>query len=86
MHICTKWCYKNVIGKGVEDISQGKPTTDRIFRDATTSYAITHYTSRYNYTSASPRNLPDATDKIKDRNSIWIQENAGPLGIILGMY
>lgn len=60
---------KSSFSKVFEDIAQGKPSTDRIFRDATTSYAITYYASQYNYTSVSPRSLPPATDKIYVVNS-----------------
>lgn len=60
---------KTSFSKVFEDIAHGKASTDRIFRDAITSYAITYYASQYNYTSASPRNLPTATDKIYVVNS-----------------
>ena len=54
---------KTSLAQVFEDISQSKPSKDRIFPDATTSYAITHYTSQYNFTSANPRNL-SSTEKI----------------------
>ena len=60
---------KTSFSKVFEDIAHGKASSDRIFRDAITSYAITYYASQYNYTSASPRNLPTATDKIYVVNS-----------------
>ena len=43
---------KTSFSKVFEDISQGKPSTDRIFQGVTTSYAVTYYASQYNYTSA----------------------------------
>lgn len=60
---------KTSFSKIFEDISQGKPSTDRIFQDVTTSYAITHYTSQYDYTSVNPTIIPAATDKIYVVNS-----------------
>lgn len=60
---------KTSFSKVFDDISQGKPSTDRIFQEVTTSYAIIHYTSHYNYTSVNPQNLPTATDKIYVVNS-----------------
>jgi hypothetical protein len=60
---------KTSFSKVFEDIAHGKASTDRIFRNATTSYAITYYASQYNYSSASPQNLPTATDKIYVVNS-----------------
>lgn len=60
---------KTSFSKVFEDISQGKPSTDRIFQGVTTSYAVTYYASQYNYTSVSPNNLPSPTDKIYVVNS-----------------
>ena len=60
---------KTSFAKVFEDISKGKPSSDRIFPGVTTSYAITHYTNQYNYTSLTPRSLPSSTDKIYVVNS-----------------
>lgn len=60
---------KSSFTKVFEDISQGAPTSDRIFQGVTTSYAITHYASQYQFSSANPRALPNPTDKIYVVNS-----------------
>lgn len=60
---------KTSLASVFEDIAQGKASTDRIFQNVTTSYAITHYTSQYNYSSLDPRNLPTTTNKIYVVNS-----------------
>ena len=60
---------KSSFTKVFEDIAQGKPTSDRIFQGVTTSYAITHYASQYQFSSANPRVLPTPTDKIYVVNS-----------------
>ena len=60
---------KTSLSKIFEDISQGKPTSDRIFSGLTTSYSIQHYTSHYAYTSSVPRELPAQTDRIYVINS-----------------
>lgn len=60
---------KSSFTKVFEDIAQGKPTSDRIFQGVTTSYAITHYASQYQFSSVNPRVLPTPTDKIYVVNS-----------------
>ena len=60
---------KSSFTKVFEDIAQGKPTSDRIFQGVITSYAITHYASQYQFSSANPRDLPTPTDKIYVVNS-----------------
>ena len=45
---------KSSFSKTFEDISNGKPTADRIFRDARTSYDITYYGNRFQYSSDAP--------------------------------
>lgn len=42
---------KSSFSKTFEDISNGRPTTDRIFRDAQTSYDITYYDHHFRYSS-----------------------------------
>lgn len=42
---------KSSFSKIFEDISEGKPSEDRIFKDRTTSYSVTYETSTYQYTS-----------------------------------
>lgn len=60
---------KSSFSKVFEDISRGEKSKDRIFKDATSSYSITYYTSQYVYSSTNPNNLPTATDHIYVVNS-----------------
>lgn len=51
---------KTSFSKVFEDISKGVATSDRIFRDASTAYSITHYTSTYRFASTNPREIPQS--------------------------
>lgn len=55
---------KTSFSKVMDDISKGVAPVDRVFKDVTTSYSVTHYTSQYIYSSATPRNIPAAIDRI----------------------
>ena len=44
---------KTSFAKVFEDISKGEPTSDRIFSNLQTSYAVTHYTSRFVFPPAA---------------------------------
>ena len=46
---------KSSFSKTFEDISNGRPTTDRIFRSARTSYDITYYDHHFQYSSDDPQ-------------------------------
>lgn len=59
---------KSSFSKIFEDISEGKPSEDRIFKDRTTSYSVTYETSTYQYTSLKPKDVPN-TDAIYVVNS-----------------
>ena len=54
---------KSSLSKVFEDISKGIPTSDRIFTGDPTIYSVTHYTSQYNFNSATPTALTP-TDRI----------------------
>ncbi|MBQ9080802.1 MAG: AAA family ATPase [Clostridia bacterium] len=54
---------KSSLAKVFEDISKGTPTSDRIFTGDPTIYSVTHYTSQYNFNSATPPVLTP-TDRI----------------------
>lgn len=60
---------KSSLAKVFEDLSKGKATTDRIFKDVTTCYSITHYAKSYIYSSATPGISPEPIDKIYVINS-----------------
>ena len=51
------------LSKVFDDISKGATTCDRIFQNVVSNYSVTHYTSRYVYSSAN-RTQPTATDRI----------------------
>jgi hypothetical protein len=54
---------KSSLSKVFDDISKGATTCDRIFQNVVSNYSVTHYTSRYVYSSAN-RTQPTATDRI----------------------
>lgn len=54
---------KSSFSKVFDDISKGATTCDRIFQNVVSNYSVTHYTSRYVYSSAN-RTQPTATDRI----------------------
>ena len=54
---------KSSLSKVFDDISKGATTCDRIFQNVVSNYSVTHYTSRYVYSSAH-RTQPTATDRI----------------------
>ncbi len=54
---------KSSLSKVFDDISKGATTCDRIFQTVVSNYSVTHYTSRYVYSSAN-RTQPTATDRI----------------------
>ncbi|MCL2045257.1 MAG: hypothetical protein FWG88_02585 [Oscillospiraceae bacterium] len=60
---------KSSFAKVFEDIAKKQESSDRIYREAITSYEITHYASKYNYSSANPTELPESNDKIYVVNS-----------------
>jgi len=47
---------KSSLSKVFDDISKGTPTEDRIFNNVVSAYSITHYTSRYTFSSANTGN------------------------------
>ena len=54
---------KSSLSKVFDDIFKGATTCDRIFQNVVSNYSVTHYTSRYVYSSAN-RTQPTATDRI----------------------
>lgn len=54
---------KSSLSKVFDDISKGATTCDRIFQNVVSNYSVTHYTSRYVYSSANRTQLT-ATDRI----------------------
>ena len=54
---------KSSLSKVFDDISKGATTCDRIFQNVVSNYSVTHYTSRYVYSSAN-RTQPTAIDRI----------------------
>lgn len=54
---------KSSLSKVFDDISKGATTCDRIFQNVVSNYSVTHYMSRYVYSSAN-RTQPTATDRI----------------------
>lgn len=56
---------KTSFAKVFEDISKGIETKDRIFSDCPTSYAVTHYTSRYVYP-------PTNGEEIQQSDNIYV--------------
>ena len=55
---------KSSLSKVFDDISKGTPTEDRIFNNVVSAYSITHYTSRYTFSSANTGNELTPTDCI----------------------
>lgn len=55
---------KSSLAKVFDDISKGAETSDRIFRDAVSSYSVTHYTSQYIFSSANAATTLTPTDRI----------------------
>lgn len=55
---------KSSLAKVFDDISKGMETSDRIFRDAVSSYSVTHYTSQYIFNSANAATTLTPTDRI----------------------
>ena len=54
---------KSSLSKVFDDISKGAATSDRIFQNVISSYSVTHYTSKYVFSSTNATQLP-ATDKV----------------------
>ena len=60
---------KSSFSKTFEDIFNGKPTADRIFRDTRTSYDITYYGNRFQYSSDAPDTAPTPANCVYVINS-----------------
>lgn len=60
---------KSSFSKTFEDISNGKPTADRIFRNARTSYDITYYGNHFQYSSDDPDAVLVPSDAVYVINS-----------------
>lgn len=60
---------KSSFAKVFEDISHGNASTDRIFKNEATNYAVSYYTNQYSYDSTNPKVLPISTDHVYVVNS-----------------